>query len=112
MNIYLQMLLITAVVVYIVDLSGWTDSWMKALSRFTARYGYPPVKELKPFSCSQCMTWWCCLIWGLCTQGFSLPIIAASAGYAFFSRTLCELLIFICEALRNGIASLDKWIHR
>jgi hypothetical protein len=112
MNIYLQLLLITLVVVYIVDLSGWTATWLGWLSKFTARYGYPPVTELKPFSCSQCMTWWCCLLWGLCTGHFSLFLVAASAGFAFFSRTLCAMLIFISEAILKGVATLDRWIQR
>ena len=112
MNLYLELLLLAAVVVYIVDLSGWTDAWLGWLSRFTARHGYGPVQQLRPFSCGQCMVWWCCLGWCLLRGAFSLPAVAASAGLAFFSRTLSDVLIFIEEVMHETIAFADRWIHR
>ena len=56
MSIYFDLLLVTAIVVYIVALSGFTQTWLGWLSKFTARYGYGPVHQLRPFSCPQCMT--------------------------------------------------------
>lgn len=99
MNIYLELLLVTAVVVYIVGLSGWTDTWLNWLSKFTARYGYGPVRSLRPFSCSQCMTWWCCLAWCIIRSQLSVPTVAASAGFAFYSITLYEFFIFLRESI-------------
>ena len=111
MSIYLSLLLLWAVVVFIVDLSGWTDAWLKVLSKFTARHGYPPVKELRPFSCSLCSTWWICLLYAYLRNSFTLPVVAYIAGLSFLSITLRELFIFIRETLTNAIANLNKWLN-
>lgn len=111
MSIYLQLLLVAAVVVYIVDLSGWTQTWLGWLSRFTTRHGYPAVKELRPFSCSLCMTWWICLLYAYLRNSFTLPVVAYIAGLSFLSITLRELFIFISETLTNAIANLNKWLN-
>ena len=52
MNKCIEYLLITAIVVYIVDLSGFTQSWKQAIS---AKFG-GKCRIGKPFDCSLCMT--------------------------------------------------------
>ena len=111
MSIYLSLLLLACVVVYVVDLSGFTDTWLKALSRFTTRDGDPAVKELRPFSCSLCSTWWICLLYAYLRNSFTLPVVAYIAGLSFLSITLRELFIFIRETLTNAIANLNKWLN-
>lgn len=112
MSIYFELLLVAVVVVYIVALSGWTESWLGWLSKFTARYGYPPVHSLRPFSCAQCMTWWCCLAWILFRGSFTLPLVAYSAGLAFFSITVENVLIFLREALLWVLSKLNAKIWK
>lgn len=112
MSIYLELPLLAVVVVYIVSLSGWTDTWLGWLSRFTARHGYGPVRSLRPFSCSQCMTWWCCLAWCLVRGQFTLPLIAYCALLAFNSLTLQNLCISIREGLLKVLRIFDEWIAR
>ena len=113
MSIYIELLLVSVVVVFIVGLSGFTQSWLGRLSKFTARHGYGPVRSLRPFSCPLCMVWWCCLLWAFLRGAFSLPVVAVSAGLAFFSITLENVLIFIREALMWCLRKLnEKWIER
>ena len=111
MSIYADLALLWAVIVFVVDLSGFTDTWLGWLSRFTARYGYPPVRSLRPFSCSLCTTWWCGIAYALAVGEFSLPVLAYIAALAFLSITLRELFIFISETLTTTIAKLSKWIN-
>ena len=111
MSIYAELALLWAIVVYIVDLSGWTDTWLGWLSRFTARFGYPTVKELKPFSCSTCMVWWCCIAWAWYAGQLSILILAYIAGLSFLSITLRELFIFIRETFTNSISKVNKWLN-
>ena len=111
MNIYIDLLLIWAVVVYVVDLSGFTDFWLGRLTRFTTRRGLPAVHSLRPFSCSLCMTWWCCILYALVRGEFTLTVLAYSAALSFLSITLSELFIFIRETFTNGIAKLNKWLN-
>lgn len=110
MSIYIQLLLVAAVVVYIVDLSGFTDSWRGALQRWLHIKVLGPVK---PFDCSLCMTWWSCLIYAICARQISLPVIAYSALLALLSNTFALLWGFISETLRTAITyATDKITDR
>ena len=104
MKPYLDILFITLVVVFVVDLSGFTESWLAALSRWLGRR----VNSFKPFSCSLCMTWWCGLAYALITHNFTLPIIAYVAGMAFLSFPIGEILIFIRESLIKWIGNISS----
>lgn len=94
-TIYTDLLLLTLVVVWIVDLSGWTDTWLGWLSRWLGR----SVRELKPFSCSLCMTWWTGIVYALCQRCLTIPLLAYIALLAFLSFPLSEFFIFIREWL-------------
>lgn len=108
MSIYSDLLLVAAIVVYVVALSGFTQTWLGWLSKFTARFGYGPVHQLRPFSCPQCMTWWCCLLWAAFQGQLTLPVVAYCAALAFFSITLENVLIFIREGLLWLITKLNR----
>lgn len=96
MSIYLQQFILAAVVVFIVDLSGFTDSWRDALAR---ALHIRNLRPLKPFDCSLCMTWWTCLIYPLCTGDFSLLTLANAAALALLSQPLSAVMLFIVESL-------------
>lgn len=106
MSIYVELLLVAVVTVYIVGLSGWTQTWLGWLSKWAGG----PVRSLRPFSCSQCMTWWCCLAWCLYRGQFTLPLVAYSAGLAFYSLTLENVCISIREGLLQLLARVNEWI--
>lgn len=97
MSIYIDLLLLAAIVVYIVDLSGFKDTLLNAASRFTAKHNLPRVKSLRPFTCALCSVWWATLIYAACTGDLSLPIITYCAALSFFSNTLSQFLLFIRE---------------
>lgn len=111
MSIYIQLLLLTCIVVYVVDLSGFTQTWLGWLSKFTARFGYPPVKELRPFSCSLCLAWWIGILYAYLRNNFTLPVIAYTAGLSFLTITIREAFIFLRESLTNAIAKVNKWLN-
>ena len=108
MSIYVELLLIAVVVVYIVGLSGWTDTWLGWLSKIL----HGRVRELRPFSCTQCMVWWSCLGWCIYRHAFTLPLIAYSGGLAFFSLTLENVCISIREATLVIVAAFNAWIAK
>ena len=98
MSMFVDLLLVAAVTIYIVDLSGFTDTWRSALAR---RMHIPEsnLRPLKPFDCSLCMTWWVCLIYALIEGQLSLPVIAYSALLSFLSVPIGQAMIFIREWL-------------
>lgn len=101
--IYLELLLVTFIVIYIVDLSGFTTSWRRILARLLHRGTLP---SLKPFDCSQCMTWWCTLVWSWLGGAISLRIVAFCALLAFLSYPMGQVLIFVKELALKAISKL------
>ena len=96
MSIYTQQAILAAVVVFIVDLSGFTESRRDALARALKVRNLRP---LKPFDCSLCMTWWTCLLYPICTGDFSLLTLANAAALALLSQPLSAVMLFIVESL-------------
>lgn len=112
MSIYIELLLLAAIVTWIVDCSGFTDTLLDLATTFTRRFGYGPVKNLRPFTCSLCMVWWSCLLWCIFRNSFTLPLIAYSAGLAGFSKTLAKFFIFITETFSMLIGKLmERWLE-
>ena len=94
MNIYIDLILVALVTIYIVDISGFTESWRSALAKILK---VSALKPLKPFDCGLCMTWWVCLIYALCAGHLNLGTIAFSALLSHLSNPIGELMIFIRE---------------
>lgn len=99
MNIYLQLLLIAAVVVYCVDLSGFTQSWRNLLARWLGLASGEDLRPLPPFDCGKCAVWWTCLLYPAFTGDFSLLTIAAAAALSLLADTISLALLFIHESL-------------
>ena len=57
-----EILLIAAIVVFVVDLSGFTESWRRPLSDWLHRKTGYMIKHFPPFDCSLCLTLWAGLI--------------------------------------------------
>lgn len=106
MSIYIDLLLIAVITIYIVDLSGFTESWRSAL---TKRLKAKDLKPIRPFDCSLCMVWWVGIIFALCTRAFSLPILAYIALLSFLSIPLGQLLIFIREGITFLVNKMMTW---
>ena len=104
MNVYLEMILVSATVVYIVDLSGFTESWRDALARWL-RVG--TIRPLPPFDCGQCMSWWVCLVYAVCVGEFSLGTVAWSAFLAFMSTVTSSLLLLARDIIISVINKLE-----
>lgn len=81
--------MVALVTIYIVDVSGFTDSWKKGLARFL---NVKELRPLPPFDCGQCMTWWVCLFYAICTGVLSVWTIALSAFFSLMSSPIGRLL--------------------
>lgn len=106
MKTYIDLLLIAAITIFIVDLSGFTEAWRSALTRLI---NAKDLKPIRPFDCSLCMTWWVCIIYALCTGSFSLPILAYIATLSFLSIPLGQLFIFIREGMTFLLNKMMQW---
>lgn len=91
----IDLLLLTLIIVFIIDLSGIIDELETILSKWLKG----KVRIPKPFSCSLCMTWWSGLIYILCMDNFTLLWVATVALFAHLSGVLSTLLIWVRETL-------------
>lgn len=91
-----ELTLVALIAVYIVDVSGFTESWRSALAGWLGRKSLRP---LKPFDCGTCMAWWSCIIYSLCTGAFSLATVAYSALMALLALPMGQLMTMIREWL-------------
>ena len=99
MNTIVDLILLALITIYIVDLTGFTDTWLKALSAYKGR----KIGQLKPFSFSLCMVWWGCLAFLLMSAKLSLPMVAFSALLSLLSVPIGQLLMLIREAILKAI---------
>ena len=106
MKTYIDLLLIAAITIFIVDLSGFTESWRSALTRLIKA---KDLKPIRPFDCSLCMTWWVCITFSICTGTFSLPVLAYIALLSFLSLPLGQFLIFIREGITSLLNKMMTW---
>lgn len=97
-----ELILVAMITIYVVDLSGFTDTWLKFLSAYKGR----KITELKPFSCSLCMVWWMCLAFLLMSAKLTLPLVAFSALLSFLSIPLGQILVLLREVMLHVINKL------
>ena len=109
MGVYMEMLMVSVVTVYVVDLSGCTDSWRGALARWL-KTSPQRLRALPPFDCGQCMSWWICLGYALICGKFSVETVLWSALLAFLSTVTGQLLLLIRELLLFMINQVMKRI--
>lgn len=107
MKTIIDLILVAFITIYIVDLSGFTDSWRAALAKALH------VKELKPlppFDCSLCMVWWVCLAFLLISAKLSIPMVAFSALLSLMSVPFGQLLILLREGFIKLVNKLmEVW---
>ena len=94
---------LAALAVFIVDVSGWTESWKAALARFTRR---ERVGRLRPFDCSLCTAWWAGIAYLLATHQFSIAGCCAAALAAASTPLLLAAWVFA----RTLVAGLLDWL--
>lgn len=108
----IEILLIAAIVVFVVDLSGFTESWRRPLSDWLhCKTGYT-IKNFPPFDCSLCLTFWAGLIWLAVRSAFTLPNVALVCLAAYLTipigTTLTALRDLLLAALNWIISKIEK----
>ena len=102
MKAIVELVLVALITIYVVDLSGFTDTWLKFLSAYKGR----KITELKPFSCSLCMVWWVCLAYLVITSQLTLSLVAFTALLSFLSIPMGQILVLLREVMLHLINKL------
>ena len=91
-----KILLIALIWVYICDLSGIVTEIRHGLAKLL-KIHESNMPSLKPFSCSQCMTFWTGMFYVIFADSFSLTSVVVVCMFAFFTTTLRGLLQAVKE---------------
>lgn len=102
MKAIIDIILVALVTIYIVDLSGFTETLLKVISAYKGR----KITELKPFTCSLCMVWWVCLIYAVIVGNLTIPVVALIALLSLLSVPCGQFLILIREAFLKVVNKL------
>lgn len=97
-----KILLIALIWVYICDLSGIVTEISHCFAKLL-KIHESNMPSLKPFSCSQCMTFWTGLFYVIFADSFSLASIVVVCLFAFFTTTLRGLLQAVKEYVERFI---------
>lgn len=101
---YIDILLISIIVVIITDLSGFPQSIYSMISKYLTN-GKINTQEgqIKILTCSLCQTWWIGLIYYLCIGSVSILSISYLLLISYMTDVIKDLLIFIKDLLKKTI---------
>lgn len=108
MNIYLDLLILSAIVCYIVDVSGFSLTLKKLVAKTIFRNSRvnPVLIDFKPFTCSLCMTFWTGIIYSICINSFSILVLGYICLLSLNSKNISGLEIMVRENLNYLIAKI------
>lgn len=109
----LGILLLAVIMVAIIDLSGFTDSWKSALKKMLTRGQFcSPEYSFKPFDCSFCMTFWSGLVYLSVTAQFSLAMVAYLLVVAFLTPVIKDALVLVRDMVLFLIGIGNRLINK
>ena len=109
--IYLNILLIAVIVTYCLDVSGFKDEITIKISSWLTKGVVNKPFELKPFSCSLCMTFWTSLVYVLCIGAFSLPMLAWICLCSYLTLVIPAFFYFIESVINKFFSDLGNWLN-
>lgn len=105
--IYLNIFIITLIIVFVLDLTDFWQNVSKGISYIITKGKVVKPFELKPFSCSLCMTLWTNLIYVLIAGAFSIPMM----GYILLMSYLTPIFADGMRLIRDFIVKLLEEIR-
>lgn len=105
----LKMLAVMAVAVFVVDLSGFTESWRGWLS---SKLGGRQLRPLPPFDCSLCLTWWGCIIAAVICGDFGWWTLPTAGAFALLAKPAGELVQALLDLLTTLVGQIDKLTNK
>ena len=116
LTIIVNILLISTIIVFIVDLSGSIEHLVKPIVKHFLHI--PPHKDimLPLIECSLCCTWWIGLIyvcWVSIANAFTfnqfLILVSVLAVVSFLTSTLKDMMVLIRDLIIRFIEVFYKW---
>lgn len=93
--IYINIFLIAVIVSFGLDVAHFWDEISSIVSGWITKGVVKKPIELKPFSCSLCSTFWISLIYVICINAFSLPMLAYICVCAWATCFIPNIFLFV-----------------
>ena len=108
----INLFILTCIIVFIIDLSGFVDEMVKRLYYKYIKVGdyHTLIPKLKPLTCSLCLTFWAGLIYLLITSQFTILMLGYVCLLAFLSPIIGDILVMIKDVLNKIINLIYKLI--
>lgn len=97
--LYLNILLIAVVFVIGIDIAGFWDEFSGYISWLITKGKSRKPLNIKPFSCSFCLTFWVSLAYIILTNNFSILNVAYIMFISYMTGIIKELLIALYDLL-------------
>ena len=111
--ILLELLTINLVLILVIDMSGFVPEFKQLLSKLLTKNAIATdAYRIKPFDCSYCMTFWCCMLYLLVTQQFTCFTVLLALGLTHFTDVTRQMMLLIKDILIKLIDTIyDKVIE-
>ena len=108
----ISLFILTCIIVFIVDLSGFVDEMVKRLYNKYIKVGdyHTLIPKLKPLTCSLCLTFWVGLIYLIETSQFTILMIGYVCLLAFLAPIIGDIFILLKDILNKIINLIYKLI--
>lgn len=111
--IYLNLIMLTLIIVFIIDISGVIDNIKRLIWKWVFGKNKPYQEySLKPIDCSLCMTFWIGLIFLICVGQFSILNILVVCLLASLTIQLGNLIMLVQDLFNWLITSLYKLLNK
>lgn len=109
--IYREIAFLALTVVYIVDVSGFTQSWRALVARIIGTTE-GRLRPLPPFDCGTCAVWWACLVLVICRGELSMATVAACSLASLLAQPAGQLMLLLREGMLALIGKCGQWMQR
>ena len=99
MKVLFDLLLIAACWVFVLDVSGFWDSFSAMVKGWLTKGVVRTPFPLRPFSCSLCMTFWTGLVYLAATGHFTLYGIAGVCLAAYLTPMIADALVVLRDLM-------------
>lgn len=108
----INLFILTCIIVFIIDLSGFVDEMVKRLYYKYIKVGdyHTLIPKLKPLTCSLCLSFWVGLIYLLITSQFTITMLGYVCLLAFLSPIIGDILVMIKDVINKIINLIYKLI--
>lgn len=108
----INLFLLTCIIVFVIDLSGFVDEMVKRLYYKYIKVGdyHTLIPKLKPLTCSLCLSFWAGIIYLIITSQFTVLMVGYVCLLAFLTPIIGDVLVMIKDVLNKIINLIYKLI--